>query len=497
MRLYVCVLEARDLHGDGDGGGGGLYARVKVGRQRARTRAVELAGPGGAAAWNEEFAFAVGEEEDEVVEVSVARRREEGGGREVLGRVKLPLPPVQAASAASGRHSVPPTWFTLHPKHRRKGRAADAADCGKILLTFSLYGENSDNTVIHSSPCPSSRSGTDVEIERSNCMEYSGANGVVLDSARSSAVENTSVDNSDRSIQADSDTVSEDDGLVEPSAAAKSARDSDSEQSVSDASFEEAMETMKAASSTPDMPDDLGSGIMFDHTYLVEAKDLNSLLFGPDSQFSKDLRELQGTTDYDEQPWTWKSQDPPSLTRTCRYTKGASKLMKDVKTIEEQTYLKADGKNFAIMTRVRTPEVPFGNCFEVVLLYKITHSPELSPGEESSHLTVSYNVEFLQGTLMKSMIEGSVRDGLKENFESFAEILSRHVKLADAAGMDKEQLLAPLQTDRQSHIRLAYKYFCNFTVISTVIMAVHTSSSDGAFTEHGISFCTSKNTTRR
>ncbi|KAM3368057.1 hypothetical protein ACQJBY_016548 [Aegilops geniculata] len=475
MRLYVCVLEARDLHGDGDGGAGGLYARVKVGRQRARTRAVELAGPGGAAAWNEEFAFAVGEEEDEVVEVGVARRREEGAGREVLGRVKLPLPPAQAASAASGRHSVPPTWFTLHPKHRRKGRAADAADCGKILLTFSLYGENSDNTVIHSSPCPSSRSGTDVEIERSDCREHSGANGVVLDSARSSAVENTSVDNSDRSIQADSDTVSVDDGLIEPgaaAAAAKSAHDSDAEPSVSDASFEEAMETMKAASSTADMPDDLGSGIIFDHSYLVEAKDLNSLLFGPDSQFSKDLRELQGTTDYDEQPWTWKSQDPPNLTRTCQYTKGASKLMKDVKTIEEQTYLKADGKNFAIMTRVRTPEVPFGNCFEVVLLYKITHSPELSPGEESSRLTVSYNVEFLQSTLMKSMIEGSVRDGLKENFESFAEILSRHVRLADAAGMDKEQLLAPLQTDRQSHIRLAYKYFCNFTVISTVIMAV-------------------------
>ncbi|KAI5014654.1 hypothetical protein ZWY2020_056044 [Hordeum vulgare] len=482
MRLYVCVLEARDLPAPTDGHGGGLYARVKVGRQRARTRAVALSGPGGAAAWNEEFAFAVGEAGDEVqvVEVGVARRREEAGaGREVLGRVKLPLPPAQAASAASGRHSVPPTWFTLHPKHRRKGRAADAdaADCGKILLTFSLYGENSDNSVIHSSPCPSSRSGTDVEIERANCREHSGANGVILDSPRSSAVEQTSVDNSDRSVLSDSDTISEqEDGLVETRAAAaatKSAYDSDAEPSVSDASFEEAMENMKSASSTPDMPDDLGGGVIFDHTYLVEAKDLNRLLFGPDSQFSKDLRELQGTTDYDEQPWTWKSQDPPSLTRTCRYTKGATKLMKDVKTIEEQTYLKADGDSFAVMTRVRTPEVPFGNCFEVVLLYKITHSPELSPGEESSRLTVSYNVEFLQSTLMKSMIEGSVRDGLKENFESFAEILSRHVKLADAAGMDKEQLLAPLQTDRQSHIRLAYKYFCNFTVISTVIMAAY------------------------
>uniref|UniRef100_A0ACD5V6U0 Uncharacterized protein n=1 Tax=Avena sativa TaxID=4498 RepID=A0ACD5V6U0_AVESA len=479
MRLYVCVLEARGLpvpHGDG----GGVYARVKVGRERARTRAVEPAEPGGAAAWNEEFVFAVGPDHDhKVVEVSVARRREEGAGRrEVLGRVKLPVPPaVQAPPGASGgRRSVPPTWFTLQPKHRRKGRDA-AADCGKVLLTFSLYGENDDNTVVHSSTCSSPRSDTDVEIERSTYKEHSGPNGVMVDSPRSSAVARTSVDNSDRcSTQANSDTVSEDDSLTEPSAATtvKTEHDSDAEiPSIPDASFEEAMETMKSGSSTADMPDDLGGGTIFEHDYIVESKDLNSLIFGPDSQFSKDLRELQGTIDYEEQPWTWKSQDPPSLTRTCRYTSGGTKLMKEIKTIEEQTYLKADGKNFAIMTRVRTPEVPFGNCFEVVLLYKITQCPESSSGEAITHLTVSYSVEFLQSTMMKSMIEGSVKDGVKENFESFAETLSRHVKLADSAGMDKEQLLAPLQTDHQSHIRLAYKYFCNFTVISTVIMALY------------------------
>jgi hypothetical protein len=147
--------------------------------------------------------------------------------------------------------------------------------------------------------------------------------------------------------------------------------------------------------------------------------------------------------------------------------------MKAVKTNEEQTYLKADGKNFVVMARVRTPEVPFGNCFAVVLLYKIIHSTGLSGGEESAHLTVSYNVEFLQSTMMRSMIEGSVRDGLKENFEGFAEVLSRHVKLADSVGMDKEQLLAPLQAERQTISRLAYKYFCNFTAVSTVLFTLY------------------------
>ncbi|TVU15599.1 hypothetical protein EJB05_39129, partial [Eragrostis curvula] len=482
MRLYVYVLEARGLPARRDGEL--FYAKVALGKkQRFRTREVEP-GPSGAAAaaaWNEEFVFAVGAEEaagGEEVEVAVARRRRRDGrrGREVVGAVRLPVPTASAAAAAPGeRRSVPPTWFTLQPpaEHsRRKGAnsdedAAAAPDCGKILLTFSLYGERNDHAVIHQSPCSSSRSDTDTEIDN---VEHSGCSHGMADSPRSRVSEQTSLDNSDHSVQTDSNSIAEDD-LVETSPATANGAN-DTEAMAPDASFEEAMEVMKSRS-TPDMPEDLDSGIVFEHTYLVDSKDLNHLLFGPDSQFSKDLREHQGTMDYEEQPWTWKSKDPPSLSRTCQYTKGASKLMKDVKTTEEQTYLKADGKNFVVMTRVRTPEVPFGNCFVVVLLYKIIHSTGLSSGEESTHLTVSYNVEFLQSTMMRSMIEGSVRDGLKENFESLGEILSRHVKLADSVTMDKEQLLAPLQAEHQSDIRLAYKYFFNFTAISAVLIAIY------------------------
>ncbi|KAK3144478.1 hypothetical protein QOZ80_4AG0313590 [Eleusine coracana subsp. coracana] len=479
MRLYVYVLEARGLPAR-RGGGELFYAKVTMGKkQRFRTRAVEP-GPSGAAtaAWNEEFMFAPGAD-DEEVEVAVARRRRDGRRRrEVVGAVRLPVPAASAAPATAApgeRRSVPPTWFTLQPPldhRRRKGgddadAGAAAADCGKILLTISLYGESNDHAVIHQSTCLSSRSDTDSEIDS---MEHSGYDGGMVDSPRSRASEQTCLDNSDRSIQTDSNSITEDDDLAQISpAVANVANDT---QAMAPDGFEEAMEFMKSKS-TPDMPEDLDSGIIFEHSYLVESKDLNHLLFGPDSQFSKDLRELQGTTDYEEQPWTWKSKDPPSLTRTCQYTKGSSKLMKAVKTTEEQTYLKADGKNFVVMTRVRTPEVPFGNCFAVVLLYKIIHCTGLSSDEESAHLTVSYNVEFLQSTMMRSMIEGSVRDGLKENFESFGEILSRHVKLADSVAMDKEQLLAPLQAEHQSDIRLAYKYFCNFTAISAVLIALY------------------------
>ncbi|CAN6239845.1 unnamed protein product [Urochloa humidicola] len=168
MRLYVYVLEARGLPAPPPrfhGGGVVLYAKVTVGKQRFRTRAVEAGDAATAAAeWNEEFVFAVGAEEAvEEFEVAVARRRGAGKGREVVGAVRLPVPAATAGAAPGDRRSLPPTWFTLHPVGgRRKGDGdADAADCGKILLSFSLYRENNDNAVVHMSPSSSSRSDAD------------------------------------------------------------------------------------------------------------------------------------------------------------------------------------------------------------------------------------------------------------------------------------------------------------------------------------------------
>ncbi|KAK7392402.1 hypothetical protein VNO78_20841 [Psophocarpus tetragonolobus] len=57
--------------------------------------------------------------------------------------------------------------------------------------------------------------------------------------------------------------------------------------------------------------------------------------------------------------------------------------------IEEQTYIRVSRKEFAILVRVSTPEVPYGNTFRIELLYKIMTGGEVSSGEESSHLVVS------------------------------------------------------------------------------------------------------------
>lgn len=149
MRLYVYVLEARGLAPPRRRHGGDVllcYAKVTVGKQRFRTQAVEAAAA--AVAWNEEVMFAVGAdgaaEGEEELEVTVARRRRGGRGREVVGTARLPVPAATAAAAPGEMRSVPPTWFTLQPVgERRKGGDADdaAADCGACssLLSRARY----------------------------------------------------------------------------------------------------------------------------------------------------------------------------------------------------------------------------------------------------------------------------------------------------------------------------------------------------------------------
>lgn len=239
--------------------------------------------------------------------------------------------------------------------------------------------------------------------------------------------------------------------------------------------FEEALEIMKSSSQC-DAQETFQGDVVLEKIYIVDAKDLNALLFEPNSEFTSNLREFQGITGYVAEPWTVSMYgDSPCVIRTINYTKNSTKFVKSVKTTEEQKYVKADGTSFAILTRVCTPEVPFGDCFEVVLLYKITPSPEIPSGEPTSRLVVSYNLEFKQTTVMKGMIEGSVCQGLKENFEGYADVLSRFVKSAESSmhPVDKEQLLAPLLAEHQSDVELAIKYFCNFTMISTIVMGLY------------------------
>ena len=239
-------------------------------------------------------------------------------------------------------------------------------------------------------------------------------------------------------------------------------------------SFEESIALMESRDDNkPEMPENLPVGILVDQIYLVSPNDLNVFLFAPNSQFSKDMAELQGTTNVQEGPWTWKNGDTSCLTRVVTYMKAATKLIKAVNAIEEQTYIRVSRKEFAILVSVSTPEVPYGNSFRIELLYKIMPG-EVSSGEESSHLVVSWGIVFLQSTMMKGMIEGGARQGLKESFSQFSDQLARNFKVLDKADLpDKEHLLATLQTEDQWYWWQTITYFWNFTVASTIFMFLY------------------------
>ncbi|KAK9119831.1 hypothetical protein Scep_017924 [Stephania cephalantha] len=240
-------------------------------------------------------------------------------------------------------------------------------------------------------------------------------------------------------------------------------------------SFDALMELMQSTDKHCEMPEDLPGGVLLDQPYLISSWDLNMFLFAPDSQFMKEVAELQGTLDFDRGAWTWKCEEEPShLTRSVTYTNAATKLVKSVKATEEQTYVKANGREFAVLVSVTTPDVPYGNCFKTELLYKMISGPSLSSGEESARLIISWNVKFTQSTVMKCLIEGGARQGLKESFGQFAELLGQRLEpVALAEQLEKEQLLKCLETEHQSDFQLAYDYFCNFSVLFTITMVIY------------------------
>ena len=138
MRLYVYVLEARGLPtakpSDGGAAAAGVYAKLKVGKHKSRTRALRgTLDP----VWNQEFVFRMeDDEEGEELEVGVFREAEGGGGGELLGRVRLPV----HAASGEGVQTVPPTWLSLQPRHHgAKSKAKDCGACASVSRTLISF----------------------------------------------------------------------------------------------------------------------------------------------------------------------------------------------------------------------------------------------------------------------------------------------------------------------------------------------------------------------
>lgn len=517
MRLDVRVIKARNLRAMDSNGFSDPYVKLQLGKQRFKTKVVKMnLNP----AWDQEFSFVVGDGRD-VLKFYVYDE-DMLGIDDFLGQVKVSLEDVLAAE----NFSLGTRWYQLLPK----SKSDKAVDCGEICVAMSLETagatrSRSDDlatelTDIQRDYSLSSQStGTSIALayQEIEASKEDNANGYFdgseipaedkysegtyrnqtaaedningIPNAISNGIETSKTDKSDRPsfvdrvcqmfVRKNDDAAPS--SLVKTDASEKvqeaptgyEAAVSQNDNVCPEATFDELLKSFESRHEGVEMPVNL-QGILINQSYFTSPSDLNNLLFSPDSNFRQTVVELQGCTDFKTEPWKIDN-DEESLTRVITYTTAPSKLVKAVRATEEQSYLKADGKEYSALLSVSTPDVPCGTYFRTEILFRIMPGPELDSKQQTSHLVISWHMNFLQSTMMKGMIESGARQGLEQTYAQFSDLLSQKIKPIDVedAGSDKEQVLASLQGGQESDWKIAFLYFCNFGVLSSLFVAMY------------------------
>ncbi|XP_006656227.1 C2 and GRAM domain-containing protein At1g03370-like [Oryza brachyantha] len=518
MKLLVRVVEARGLPAAHVNGTSDPFVKLQLGKRRAKTA---VARRSLSPVWDEEFSFLVGDIAEELV-VSVLNE-DKYFSNDLLGKVTVPLADVMETDDLS----LGTAWYQLQPKSKKSKKKPRGEVCMHISLSTRTHvsdePQNAANPASDEIASSSDRSTEIKDAALSTTSSYIdlSACASAIDRASHSSVEplaDGAVDQPPLSSSSMEQAAAADggDAMANPSSVVevlsryffgnKPAADvAPSTSAVSDAesvdqfqepkmcssedhenpengtssssssessSLDELLKAMESKDQGSEMPGNLPGGVLVDESYVAAPAELNSLLFSKNSDFWPAVSELQGTSGFQIEPWKLDSNGS-CLQRTLTYIKAASKLVKAVKATEEQKYLKAAGNSFAVFSVVSTPDVPCGNCFKIEILYCITPGPSLASEEQTSHLTVSWRVNFVQSTMMKGMIESGAKQGMAEGFSQFSEILSQKMKVAEAddANSNKEKILSSLHAQKESGWRLIVRFLCNFTFIFSVIIA--------------------------
>ncbi|XP_010928063.1 C2 and GRAM domain-containing protein At1g03370 isoform X2 [Elaeis guineensis] len=456
------------------------FVKLQLGKQRAKTMVVKKnSNP----VWNEEFSFLVGDPSEELMVYVLDE--DKIFSDDFLGQVKVPLLKILDADDLS----LGTQWYQLQPKNKK----SKSKDYGDIRLTITLSQRNIDEipivtqsfSVDHSSNSDKSTELTKGPPSLSSYGNLERSAVPVIDETESVKGDKlnpmTFVNRlfhifAGKNVEAALPSSGNLDCLedLQESSASPEISERQTNDTCSNISFDELLKTMEAKDQGGEMPGSLQGGVLLDQSYVVAPGDLNFLIFSPSSNFLQSLAELQGTTNLQTESWRLENGGE-SLKRVITYTKAATKLVKAVKATEEQTYLKADGKNYAVLASVGTPDVPFGNCFRTEVLFCIMPGPDLPSEDQSSRLLISWRMNFLQSTMMKGMIENGAKQGLKDSFAQFADLLSQNINPLDQkdTGSNKDQILASLQNEQESGWKLAFRFFGNFTAISSVCVAFY------------------------
>ncbi|XP_051134858.1 C2 and GRAM domain-containing protein At1g03370-like [Andrographis paniculata] len=463
MKLLVRLIEARNIPATGPNGYGDPYVKLKLGKQKFRSTVVKKRTD---PTWCEEFTFKVEDLKEELI-VSVLDE-DKYFNHDHVGQIKVPIINVFEAKD----QSLGTSWYKLHPINN--GKKARNTECGEVLLTICFAQSSpADAPLVGDSEallrkCPStlhtSPSGTFSPAR----LEDPGATPPGPSKEDKSTFANRIANMFNKNV--DSSPVGErDDPLPEH----KSIFSAYSEEQSTSLSFEEVMRILEAKEQQQggEIPDPLPGGVVLDQLYSLAPHELNSMIFSLDSSFWKSTADAVGSTDLQIGQWRVESSGA-SIKRVVSYTRAPTRIIKGVKGIEEQTYLKGDGKSFAVLASVDTPDAPYGKTFKAEVLYCITPGPMQLSGQPSARLVVSWRINFLQSTMMKGMIESGAKQGLKDNFEQYEKILSQVLKpvVVHDVASEKDKVLASLHAEHQSDWKLVVQYLMNLTVISAVAL---------------------------
>lgn len=120
MKLYVRVIEARNLPAMDLNGFSDPYVRLQLGRHRFRTKVVKKnLNP----IWGEEFSFKVEDLKEELL-VSVLDE-DKYFSDDFVGQLKIPVS--QVFDADNG--SLSTAWYTLQPKNKKSKRECGMLKC--------------------------------------------------------------------------------------------------------------------------------------------------------------------------------------------------------------------------------------------------------------------------------------------------------------------------------------------------------------------------------
>ncbi|KAJ4758652.1 C2 calcium/lipid-binding and GRAM domain containing protein [Rhynchospora pubera] len=510
MRLLVHIIEARNLLAKDSNGFSDPFVVLQLGNQKYKTKVINMnLNP----TWDEKFSFEVRDVRD-ALRIHVYDK--DRIGKDFLGKVKFPLSDLLNTEGLS----FGTQWYKLQPENEK----SKIKECGDIHLMISM--ERGELRHSFSEPIPEadtpkrldgellsfSHAVSDIEslLSKQDSDSSSVPETIYETEVREQSQSTSGTDNGDEKLN-DEPTLAGRlrniftgrvpelaslpetplaevlrtpvpgtpiPGLAktpfkEPTIVDVHQNGSDTIPSANAApSFDELLKSFESCNKEAEMPSNLPGGVLLDQHYVASPSELNFILFSPDSDFLQLLSEIQKSTNF--QAETWKiGNGGQFLKRGVSYVLPPSTMVKAVKAIDEQNYLKANGDSFCVLSSVSTPDLPaVGGCFKTEVLFCITSGPDLPTKEKTSRLVISWRINFIQSTMLKGRIESGARQGLKENYAKFADLLSQKAKTADLRepGTEKDQLLADLQAERESVGKLIMMYFGNFTVVSYVVV---------------------------